>query len=189
MNIKLFAALTIVATASMAASAQGATAPLTLFGTHLQGATRTELRLALNKAGLSPIRVDGRYFCDSYAVHGQLAGASQLEVCYTLGNHFALAQYTFPGSMDTALVKRVIDVVASKYGRPASFSGDVNLGNVAALWNEPGGMRIVVARGWPDTTTFLGLEDPATERRMKAQAANAQHERRQEQARHDSKAF
>lgn len=189
MNTKFLAAITIAAAASLAASAEAATAPLTLFGVPLQGATRTQLRQALSKAGLSPIRVDEHYFCDKYAVRGQLAGASQLEVCYTQGDRFALAEYTFPGFMDTALVKRVIDTVATKYGRPGFLSGDFNLGNVTAEWNEAGGMRIRVARGWPDTTTFLDLEDPAAERRMKAQAESAQHERQQQQARHDSKAF
>ena len=88
--------------------ANAAPASLALFGTQLKGASRTELRQTLIKAGLRPQRVDSSYFCDEYGVNGKLKGASLLTVCYTEGdNRFASAQYTFPGFMNMQLVQRV----------------------------------------------------------------------------------
>ena len=96
-----------------------AAAPLALFGTPLHSASRAELRQTLEKAGLAPQRVQDGYFCDEYGVNGQLKGASQLTVCYTDGDErFAIAEYTFESFMDMQQVNKVIDTVASKYGRP-----------------------------------------------------------------------
>lgn len=164
--------------------------PLTLFGAPLKGATRAELRQVLVKAGFAPNRVDDKYFCDNYAVRGQLKGASQLSVCYTEGdNKFATAEYTFPGFMNMDLVKHVIAMVETKYGRPNGLSGDFGLGPVVARWVEPQGMQVKVSRGWPDTTTYLDLADKANAARMNAQIHRDQQQRVQQQAHHDANAF
>jgi len=164
--------------------------PLALFGTPLKGASRDVLRQSLAKAGLTATRVDDSYYCDQYDTNDVLKGATKLTVCYTEDNNtFASAEYTFPAFMDTDLVKRVIDTVAVKYGRPNSMSGNVGLGNVTARWTEPQGMEIRVARGWPDTTTYLDLVDLANDRKMHAQMKAAEQARLRQRAQSDSKAF
>ncbi|MGC9185433.1 MAG: hypothetical protein ACP5GC_08310 [Thiomonas sp.] len=164
--------------------------PLALFGTPLKGASRDVLRQTLAKAGLTPTRLDNSYYCDQYDTNDVLKGATKLSVCYTEDNNtFASAEYTFPAFMDTDLVKRVIDTVAVKYGRPSSISGNYGLGNVTARWTEPQGMEIRVARGWPDTTTYLDLIDVANDRKMHAQMQAAEQARLRQRAQSDSKAF
>lgn len=186
------AALAFVLFLLLAASAAvaHADAPLALFGTPLSGASRADLRQALKQAGLAPKRVQDGYFCDEYNVDGQLKGAKELTVCYTDGDErFASAEYTFPSFMDVQQVQRVIDTVASKYGRPSALRGDVGLGNVTALWRQPQGMEIRVVRGWPDTTTYLDLIDLAANRKMKAQIEAEKNAATKQQAQKDSNAF
>ncbi|OIR07905.1 hypothetical protein GALL_97680 [mine drainage metagenome] len=171
-------------------SIAAASAPLALFGTPLKGATRSELRQTLSKAGFSAQRVDDGYFCDQYSVDGQLKGATQLTVCYTENtNRFASAEYTFPGFMDTQLVQRVIHVVESKYGRPSSVNGDIGLGGVTARWNVAQGMALKVSRGWPDTTTYLDIIDRGMNRTMHAQMQADKAAAIRQQAAKDANAF
>ena len=179
-----------VSLAACTAIAHAAPASLALFGTPLKGASRTELRQTLIKAGLSPRRVDSSYFCDEYAVNGKLKGASQLTLCYTEGdNRFASAEYTFPGFMDMQLVQRVIDTVKSKYGPPASLSGHIGLGPVSARWPMAQGMEIRVSRSWPDTTTYLDLVDEANNSKLHAQMQADKEAAIHQQAEKDSNAF
>lgn len=183
----LFAAIALAASVQVSAHAGQ---PLTLFGTPLRGATRTELRAALQKAGLIQERVDDGYFCDKYGVNGQIKGAKGLTVCYSEGdNVFAAATYSFPAFMDTGLVKRVVDMVKTKYGSPSSFQGMYDLGDVTARWDQPQGMEVEVTRGWPDTTTYLTLEDRANWARMNTQIKRDQAQRIRQQAAHDGRAF
>lgn len=60
-------------------------------------------------------------------------------------------------------------MVSHKYGRPSSRSGSEGLGPVTYKWNFPQGMSIRVARGWPDTTTYLTFEDQAAYTAIKAE--------------------
>ncbi|MDY0328863.1 MAG: hypothetical protein RBR52_00015 [Thiomonas sp.] len=185
----VIAAVLAIVTAFAVHSAR-AQAPLSLFGAPLKGASRDTLRAALLKAGLTPTRVDNNYFCDQYDVSGKLKGATQLTVCYTEDdNTFASAEYTFPAFMDTGLVKRVIDMVQVKYGRPTSLSGNYGLGGVTAKWRQPQGMQVLVTRGWPDTTTYLDLTDVANDRKMHAQMRADEAARQKQQAQSQSKAF
>lgn len=180
------ACIVMLQAVSMAHAAES----LTLFGSPLKNATRTELRAAIAKAGLSPKRVDDGYFCDEYGVHGQLSDASALAVCYTEDNNrFAAATYTFPAFVDASKVKQVIQMVNGKYGRPSAVQGMYELGNVKADWYRPGGMLIEVTRGWPDTTVFLTLEDRNAYAKMQAQMKKEQAHQAQQQLKHDSSAF
>jgi len=187
---RLALATALAAVTTFAAHQAHAVEPLALFGTPLKGASRAVLRQTLVKAGLTPTRVDDSYYCDQYDTNDVLKGATKLSVCYTEDdNTFAVAEYTFPAFMDTGLVKRVIDTVSVKYGRPTSMSGDIGLGNVTARWVEPQGMEVRVSRGWPDTTTYLDLIDLANDRKMHAQMKAAEQERLRQRAKQDSKAF
>lgn len=187
---RLALATALAAVTTFAAHQAHAAEPLALFDTPLKGASRVVLRQTLVKAGLTPTRVDDSYYCDQYDTNDVLKGATKLSVCYTEDdNTFAAAEYTFPAFMDTGLVKRVIDTVSVKYGRPTSMSGDIGLGNVTARWVEPQGMEVRVSRGWPDTTTYLDLIDLANDRKMHAQMKAAEQERLRQRAKQDSKAF
>jgi len=182
----LAAALALALPGSAAAAETG----LSLFGTPLKGASRATLREALSKAGLQPKRVEDGYFCDLYKVDGQLKDASELSVCYTEDDDkFAAAEYTFPAFVDTGMVKRVVDMVSLKYGRPSRVSGNYGLGDVTAIWPQPQGMELRVARGWPDTTTYLDLIDVANKRRMQQQMAAVKAAQQRQQVQRDSKAF
>ncbi|MGH8192458.1 MAG: hypothetical protein ACREP2_13565 [Rhodanobacteraceae bacterium] len=167
------------------------TIQLELFGVPLKGATRTELRAAILRGGLKPIRVDDHYIADEYDPRGVLAGASELIVNYTddRTQQFAIASYKFDGFMDVGLVTKVERLVASKYGPPDHRSGDPNLGPVDYRWYFPGGMMIEVGRDWPDTTTFLDYTDNAAWAKLKTEAAADKAARERAKAKAESSAF
>jgi hypothetical protein len=185
----LACALAAVLTAPWAAAAPQPS-PLSLFGTPLKGASRASLRQALTQAGLVPTRVDDAYYCDLYSTNGVPEGSTELQVCYTEDdNTFASARYTFPAFMDTGLVKRVVETVSVKYGRPSALVGNYGLGEVSARWAQPQGMEVRVNRGWPDTTTYLQLLDRNNEGKMKAQMKAAEDARLRQRAQQDTRAF
>ena len=139
---------------------------LKLFNVSLLNPDRKTLENAIKKAGLTPINAGSNYFCDSYKVNVQLAGASKLYVCYTQNNRFANAQYVFPAFMNTKLVKRVITMVSDKYGKPDSVNGNYNLGDVTAYWYFGSNEEIKIFRGWPSTSVYLNLRNIPNYRRF-----------------------
>ncbi|MCE5394674.1 MAG: hypothetical protein JJ693_08830 [Acidithiobacillus sp.] len=163
--------------------------PVDLFGIPLATATRATLEPALVHAGLTPIQVGNQWWFDQYAVHGQLPGAKKLLVGYTEQNHFAIAEYVFPSFMDIGQVVQIIRMVEGKYGPPSQQSGNPGLGDVQATWNEGDGMIIRVSRGWPSTTTYLSLENVASDQRMKAQMQQQKRQQESQQAKAHSNAF
>ena len=164
-------------------------APPALFGTPLLHVHRAPLEGALAKAGLTPMQVGKRFWFDIYQVHGQLPGASRLLVGYTQHNHFAVARHVFPSFMDPGQVRKIMAMVQDKYGPPTRRTGMVNLGAVTATWQEPYGMEIRVARGWPSTTTTLSLENVANHARMQEEIAAEKSRKIAAQTRADSGAF
>ena len=158
-----------LACASLTASAaappkQGSSKTLELFGMKLKGSDRQQLRAALAKGGLRPIRVNDNYWVDTYNAKGALEGASSFAAGYVQrSNVFAFGQYQFDAFMDTGLVTRVATMVAHKYGPPSSKVGNDGLGEVTYTWNLPEKMVIRVLRGWPESTTYLKFVDPAAE--------------------------
>lgn len=165
MNVIKTVVLGLTLVASLGVAHAGS---LHLFGVPLKGAVRHDLRAALSKAGFGGTRVDSHYFCDEYAVRGQIKGAKKLLVCYTGDDHFAYAQYTFPSFMDTQQVVRVADLVTSKYGQPTNVHGNAGLGDVTEVWAMDDDTEVVVSRGWPSTTTYLTLKDPKAARVLQA---------------------
>jgi len=165
--------------------------PLKLFGARLKGITRDRLEPVLTKAGLTPRNghVGAKWRFDEYDVNGRLKGASELAVGYTSDNRFALAEYTFPSVMDPGQVRRIIDMVKTKYGQPSSVNGPYGLGGVTAYWNVGGGMRIEVKRGWPNTTTYLDLIDVKAYAAMKQSMAKQKAKREAGRAKKQSNAF
>lgn len=119
-----------------------------LFGVSLKGVSREQLRQTLKQNGVSVLREDNRYWVDNYSAEGLLEEASVLAVGYVVASGtFAYAEYTFPSHMDTKQVARIIDMVATKYGRPTSLKGYYGLGEVTARWNMGSGMEWRVSRG------------------------------------------
>jgi hypothetical protein len=163
---------------------------LELFGVALKGATRDHLRQAFKDNGLRAIREEDGYWVDLYDAQGVLEGASDFKTGYLAASGtFAFAEYTFPGFMDTQLVAKVIDLVATKYGAPSSQSGNYGLGNVTARWNLGQGMAIDVSRGWPDTTTYLSFVDKSAEGQMAAEIEAEKKVQRAQKAKEQSRAF
>jgi hypothetical protein len=135
-------------------------APIQLFGTTLQGATREQLRNVYKNSGLTAIRENDDYWVDKYNPNGVLEGATEFTTGYVnKTSKFAYAEYTFSSFMDSKQVLKVAKMVSSKYGAPNSAKGDIDLGEVSFRWNFPNGISINVDRGWPDTTTYLTIRD------------------------------
>lgn len=190
MRNKRFSSVSFLAAMGLFAIAPvHAAATLDLFGAPLQGATRATLEPALHTAGLKPTQEGERYWADVYKVDGQLKEAKTLTLYYTSDNHFADAEYVFPSFMDAQQVSRIIRMVTSKYGQPTKVSGDMNLGSVSALWDIGINMRILVSRGWPETTTHLELIDNANLALFKKQQSAEKAAQEQQQAKSQSNAF
>ncbi len=164
--------------------------PLELFGVTLKGATRDQLRQVFKQNGLRATREENNYWVDTYDAQGVLEGASEFKAGYvSASGKFAYAEYTFSGFMDTQLVAKVINMVATKYGRPSSQSGNYGLGQVTAKWNMGQGMQIEVSRGWPDTTTYLSFIDSSANSQMRAEIDAEKKAQVTQKAKAQSKAF
>lgn len=176
------------------AAAQPASAPpahpLELFGVKLKGVSRNVLDKALLQNGFSKQSANTDKWTDSYSVNGKLKEAQTLSVSYVLATQqFANAEYEFPSFMDPQLVKRVIDLVSQKYGDPTSMSGQIDLGEVVAEWDNGDGTTIRVSRGWPSTTTYLDYIDTDAEARMEAEKDAAKQQSLQDSAKQQNQAF
>lgn len=164
--------------------------PLELFGVSLKGATRDQLRQAFKHNGLRATREENSYWVDMYDAQGVLDGASEFQAGYVAASgKFAFAQYTFSGFMDTQLVGKVIKMVATKYGRPSSQSGNYGLGPVTAKWSMGQGMQIEVTRGWPDTTTLLKFVDSSAYGQMRTEIDSEKNAQDRQKVKAQSKAF
>jgi hypothetical protein len=165
-------------------------ATLELFGTKLQGASRTQLQEVFKKSGLRAVRVDDHYWVDTYHADGVLEGASDFSAGYVAKtNQFAFAKYKFEGFMQVDLVKKVAQMVRTKYGPPTSRSGDPALGQVKYKWDFPRGMYIEVSRDWPDTTTYLSYVDKVAYIQMRAEQAAEKQVQEKAKAKAQSSAF
>lgn len=196
MNLSPLVAIVLAVTlatnglAQVPASPAKVPATLELFGTKLQGASRTQLRDVFKKAGLQSVREDDRYWVDIYRPDGVLEGASKFSVGYVeKTEQFAIAEYKFKGFMDVGLVAKVARMVTAKYGRPNSQSGDPTLGEVHYRWIFPKGMSIKVSRGWPDTTTFLTYVDQTAYAQLQAEEAADKQAQEKAKAKTQSSAF
>ncbi len=60
-------------------------------------------------------------------------------------------------------------MVSSKYGKPVTSNGKPSLGPVTYTWKLKDGIRIEVARDWPDTTVYLSFINPENFAAMNAE--------------------
>ncbi|OJX31318.1 MAG: hypothetical protein BGO74_00145 [Burkholderiales bacterium 68-12] len=190
-QLALAAILSLGVSAPVSAQSKSASPQqLELFGVKLKGATRDQLREALKAGGMRPIRVDDNYWADTYNPEAVLEGASSFAAGYVYKTKvFAYAEYEFRGFMDTGLVTKVANMVSNKYGRPGSQSGNEGLGPVTYKWNLPQDMSIRVARGWPDTTTYLTFTDQTSYAEMKAEQDADKQAEEKSKAKAQTKAF
>ena len=130
-----------------------------LFNTELKGATRDQIRSALQNTNVKVIREDNNYWIDKYNSNAVLEGTTELNFGYTSNGKFAYAEYKFPVFMDSGKILEVANFVSSKYGKPSQRSGNPSLGEASFTWNFKNGISITAYRGWPDTTTYLNYTD------------------------------
>ncbi len=142
------------------------------FGASVVGASRASVNAALMRAGFRIPKKGPEEWFNTYRINGQLAdlqGASRLTVNFTRGGRFAIAQYTFPSFDNVRQVKNIITMVAYKYGRPTSLSGNPKHGAVVARWMEPGDAEVKVWRGNSSTTTYMDLENVGALKSMRVE--------------------
>lgn len=134
-----------------------------LFGVSLAGAQRAEMRLALSRAGMKPVREDGRYFADLYDVSSLFKHSDQLQAYYALdadvgGNSetdfLAKVIYRFPSENDIGQVHEIEKMISAKYGKADVKNIADDLRDVSFTWKRDG-VDIIVERSWPNTTTYL----------------------------------
>jgi len=108
---------------------------------------------------------------------------------YTIFDKFAYAQYTFPSRMDNQQVLNIKNMVATKYGKPDTASGNVGLGEVAYRWTLKDGIELKVSRGWPNTTTYMRYTYPKHYDAMQAEIKRQRIAREKKAAQAQSNAF
>jgi TPR repeat protein len=146
-----------------------------IFGEALNCTSKKSLRQALKTGGLKVMREDDGYWYDNYDSSEALEGSSELSVAY-INDKFARASYEFNASMDTGKVVEVRNMIASKYGKPSSSSGNTSVGEVRYIWKLKDGIKVEVSRGWPNTSVTLAYIHPVNFAAMEAE------QKRQEQA-------
>lgn len=185
-----FIAVAIAASVAAQPSFAAEKQPLEIFGVALKGATRDQMRQAVKKNGLVPVREHNSAWVDLYKAEGVLEGATEFQAGYVMATgKFAYAEYKFPAFVDTKQVGKVVDMVTAKYGKPAAQQGDYSVGEVTAKWNVGHGMQVVVYRGWPDTTTYLRYVDPSARLSMNAEIEAENRAATAETAKAQNKAF
>jgi TPR repeat protein len=147
-----------------------------VFGVPLKCATRDDFRMTAKEAGAQATREEDNYWYDEYDSSAVLDKSKKLLVGYTNDDELAHVQYEFPSHMDTNLVVWVRDLVKSKYGWPEDSQGSPVLGEVTYTWKLKDGITVKVARGWPDTTTYLSYIVPEAKSAMEAEIAESKRE-------------
>ena len=129
-----------------------------LFDVKLYGATRSEMRSAIKRAGAKPLREKLNYFADEYDSKEVMPGSSKMFVFYSLesdrvtygsdDDFLAQVRYEFPTS-NKWYVDEIKELLINKYGNPDYSSGSANLGSVTHSWYKDG-VTIRLKRDWPN---------------------------------------
>ena len=106
---------------------------------------------------------------DTYFTGAMIKGSSELTVSYTRDDLFAQATYTFVGRNNPALIERIKNKLAERYGIPTSSEGNVLAGKASFQWILKDNIILNVYRHWPDTTTFVEYVQPENLARQKQQ--------------------
>jgi TPR repeat protein len=171
------------------AKACKAKASTVLFTVQVKCAFRGQLRQAVRAVGGRSKREDNGFWYDLYDSSSLLDGSKELQLGFTQDGEFAKAIYVFPSHLDRMQVRKVADMVVSKYGPPKSVRGNLELGEMSYTWLQPDGIELRVHRGWPDTTTFLEFTHPTNTLRMTAEIEGIKTQQQQDAAQRQSNAF
>ncbi|MDD4911578.1 MAG: tetratricopeptide repeat protein [Sideroxydans sp.] len=159
-----------------------------LFNEAVMCTNKDTLRAAIQEGGAVVEREDDGYWYDIYDSSEILEGTSKLSVSY-IKDKFARAFYEYDADMDTAKVVEVRDMVASKYGKPATSSGNPAVGEVRYTWKLKDGIQLEVNRGWPDTTVYLTYTHPANFAALEAEQERQKHAAEVEKRGKQNRAF
>lgn len=132
-----------------------------LFGQDLTQVNRQQMRAAVAKSPAYILRELDAYPYDLYDPSPWRKGATEMALGYTLTNKkFAVAEITFRSQNDTEQVRQIAEEVAKELGPWNRVLGRRASGPVEFEWRK-GNVRVLVHRGWPDTSTYLVYEVPA----------------------------
>lgn len=131
-----------------------------LFDLILKNSTRDELWNAISRQKLKIIRQNKNYWVDKYDSSMFLKGSTLLTMYYLSDGSFVQAEFKFPESMNTKLIHDVKELVIEAYRQYDKVDGQLSVGKMSYRWDFYDGMKILVSRGWPDTTTYLTFYYP-----------------------------
>lgn len=139
-----------------------------LFGLSLNTVNREAMRKALRSTKVKVVREVDTYPYDLYDPSEWRKSATEMTLGYTLKEQlFAVAEITFRSVNDTEQVRLIAESVSKELGPWQRVLGRRAEGPVEFEWQR-GDMRILVHRGWPDTTTYVVYE--ASDRLSQMQA-------------------
>lgn len=140
-----------------------------LFGLPLATATRDEMRKAIRSSQVNVVREVDSYPYDLYDPSQWQAGATEMTLGYTLKEQlFAVAEITFRSVNDTEQVRQVAENLRKELGPWQRVLGRRAEGPVEFEWQR-GDLRVLVHRGWPDTSTYVVYEAPERLTQMQAE--------------------
>ncbi|ABM02945.1 Sel1 domain and tetratricopeptide repeat-containing protein [Psychromonas ingrahamii 37] len=140
-----------------------------LFSVRIACTNRQILSKEIKNKQITVISENPADWSDTYFTGAIVEGTSQLEITYTREDYFASAHYTFIGRSDPDLITRIKETVKQKYGEPDTSEGEPMEGEASFQWLLEDGIKLVVQRKWPDTTTFLTYSLPKHIELLKAQ--------------------
>lgn len=134
------------------------TQSVALFGLALNSANRTAMRTAIRSTKVEVVREVDSYPYDLYAPGQWKKNATEMTLGYTLKEQlFAVAEITFRSVNDNQQVRLVAEDLRKELGPWQRVLGRRAQGPVEFEWRR-GDIRILVHRGWPDTTTYVVYE-------------------------------
>lgn len=145
------------------------TATTVLFSVAIACTNRKILSKEITNQQITVISENPLNWSDTYYTGAVIKGTSELKITYTREDYFASAQYTFIGRNDPNLIVRIKEIVKQKYAEPDSVQGESRKGAASFQWLLDDGIKLVVQRKWPDTTTFVTYSLPEHVELLKAQ--------------------
>jgi len=129
-----------------------------LFGLSLNSANRAAMRSAIRSSKVNVVREVDSYPYDLYDPSQWQEGATEMTLGYTVKDQFfAVAEITYRSENDTEQVRQIAEAVRKELGPWQRVLGRRAEGSVEFEWRR-GDLRVLVHRGWPDTTTYVVYE-------------------------------
>ena len=113
------------------------------------------MRDKIKEQKIVAIDEDINHWSDNYFTGAIIKGSSELKVTYTREDFFVSAKYTFVGRSNPALIGKIKNKLAERYGPPTKQTGIENTGPASFEWFLDDGIHLTVNRFWPDTTTYV----------------------------------